>query len=521
MTLHHEPLFSSKTFAILFALATSVVAFSDSSVLEGTKCMASYRKSISDFEVCKDHPCLIFKEAVSYISVRPTNFTRHPFKCKEALTKYKKDLIGPYFHFIQTIPALADAFCIFAGEECSFDNQIEFLRDAYKTNQRHQFMVTGLMFIMSYRINNYSIPSTPFTHGPILVVGPRESSELSFVKTLDVVSGPFETTAWVFIIIVLFSFVFVRICISFSFTFPINLKSFWWNVWGEYTTAKKYQNDNPDILNMENMEQGEESNSDNPNYFSQSTYVNKVKVAEIERNREALEFYNKYWTVSAKLFLFLTVLFYELALFTHVFEILTRSPRKNIRNITKSEMEDFVLVKDSGYESYFRVAADPGGAYDHASDSKIPWKRVDSVADAFKSVMTNRTFSICYERSLIREMKNNDACENLTFYETDAQRSYNGGWYYSKAVPEETRIAIDRELSQQFQDGSVDEILHTENGLEYMKCRGSEPRISFMLLFLPLLPMSLFLLLGIFLRILCDQILKLYCRGRSLIWVLN
>lgn len=503
-------------FAIFFALAPFIVTFSAGSILEGTKCMESYRRNISDFEVCRDHPCLIFKEAASYISVEQANFTSYPFKCKDALTKYNSDLKGRYFHFIQTIPALEEAYCIFAGHECSYDNQIDFLKDVHSTNQSHQFMATGLMFIMSYRINNYSIPSTPFTHGPILVVGPRASSQLSFVKTLDVVSGPFETTAWIFIIVVLFAFVFVRTGISFSFSCPFSWKSFWWNVWGEYSTAEHYQNDNLDILNMGNMEQDEESNSNNQNYSPQSRPVNNLRVAEIRKNRETLKFYNKYWTISAKLFLFLTILFYELALFTHVFEIMSRSPHTKIRNITKSDMEDFVLVKDSGYETYFRNTADPKGIYKHAKDSDIPWQRVSHVSDAFKSVMKNHKFSICYERALILEMKINDACDNLTFYETDAQHSYNGGWYYSKNVPEETRIAIDKALSQRYHDGSVDEILHKENSLAYMKCGRSEPRISFMLLFLPLLPMSLLLLIGIFLRILHHPILKVYRKTRSL-----
>lgn len=201
--------------------------------------MESYRRDTSAFKVCEDHPRLIFKEVGSYISVNAKTFTRYPFKCKDSLTKYGNILRGPYFYFIQTIPILEDAYCIYAGDKCLYDNQIEFLTDIANRKQKHQFIVAGHMFILSYRISNDSIPSTPVTHGPILIVGPLAAREVTLSKALEVVSGPFETTAWIFITIMLLTFVIVRIEIAFTFTYPLRLVPFWWNVWGEYAAAKQ------------------------------------------------------------------------------------------------------------------------------------------------------------------------------------------------------------------------------------------------------------------------------------------
>lgn len=321
--------------------------------------MESYRSNISAFAVCDDHPCLLFKEVGSYISVHAQSFTRYPFKCRESLTKYGKILHGPYFYFIQNIPVLEDAYCVYVGDECSYDNQVEFLTDISDRNENHQFIVAGHMFIMSYRISNDSIPSAPYTHGPILLVGPLATRHVTLKSARDVVAGPFETSAWIFIIIILLLYAFVRICIPLIFTFPFRWGQFWWNIWGEYEEVEQERRN-------ENAENNQNNRRRDDDDFQ----------ARFRASRERLIFYNKYWTFAAKLFLVLTIIFYELALFNHVFEILDRPPRKNIEGLSVDEMKQFVIVRNSGYEGYFRLAADPKKQFENADDSNIPWQRV-------------------------------------------------------------------------------------------------------------------------------------------------
>lgn len=306
------------------------VIFVNGTTSEGMNCMESYRRNISAFSVCQHQPCLIFKDVVSYILVESKNVTRYPFHCKDSLSKYRKILRGPYFSFIQNIPALEESYCIFAGDECSYDDEIKFLSEARSMKQGHQFIVSGLMFIMSYRINDDSIPSTPFTHGPILIVGLIESRQLSFIKALEAVSGPFETSSWGFILVIVLIYALVRIGISLTFTVPFRWLPFWWNVWGEYEEAEEQQN-----VNTQNVLFNVEMDGDGSNNLLEADDLPNLQEREIQRNYRALFFYNKYWAVSAKLFLFLTVLFYELALFNHVFEILSRPPRRNIQDLSK------------------------------------------------------------------------------------------------------------------------------------------------------------------------------------------
>lgn len=474
----------------------SVVA---ENILNNSKCMKDYRENVSTYKVCEDHPCLLFKLDEPYISVHSNNFTRHPFKCKESLTKYKKDLGGSFFKFIKSenIPPLEEAYCIFNGDECTFNDEIEFLSYAYQRNPSHQFIVGGIMFIMSYRISNDSIPSTPFTHGPILLVGPIESRHLTFIEALHVVAGPFEPMAWLFIVVILLFFTIVRIGISVSFTYPFSWAAFWWNIWGEYTTAERSMN-----VNAKTSLQTLDLSSDSLNDFTEARYLTGLGRSEYEESKEKLCFYNKYWSTSAKLFLFLTVLFYELALFNHVFEIMARPPKRNIANLTESDMSKFVLLGDSGIERYFKLTADPRGEY--TSSGTVPWVQVSTMDDAYISILEskNKTFSVSYDWSLILEMNRNQTCEKLTFYETDVKRSYNGGWFYSRGVREENRVAIDKSLSQLVEIGEADKLLHEHDGSDYKTCGRNEPRINFMLLFLPLLPISLFLMMGIFVRVL-------------------
>lgn len=232
-------------------------------------------------------------------------------------------------------------------------------------------------------------------------------------------------------------------------------------------------------------------------------------------NRGRLIFYNKYWTFSAKLFLILTVLFYELALFNHVFAILSRTPYRNIQDLSKDEMGRFVLVRNSGYEGYFRLAADPRREYENADDNGIPWKRVSTDTDAYNSILANQTFSVSYGRSLILQMKRSQSCDKLTFYETDAKRSYNGGWFYSKNIPEQMRTTIDKSLSQLVEEGRADELLHCEEESAWKTCGRGEPRVNVMLLLLPLLPVSLFIIIGIFIIIMYHHIKAAWRRNAN------
>lgn len=175
-------------------------------------------------------------------------------------------------------------------------------------------------------------------------------------------------------------------------------------------------------------------------------------------------------------------------------------------------MERFVIVLNSGYERYFRLAADSKHEYLNADSVDIPWQRVDTVANAYKSMMENGTFSVCFELSPIIEMERNNACDKLIFYETDAKRSYNGGWFYSTDVPEKTRMKIDKSLVELVEEGRAQEILHKEDGATYRSCGRNKPRINFMLLFLPLLPFSLFIIIGIFIMLMYRHILTAWRR---------
>lgn len=465
-----------------------VCAASSQHFLNNTKCMRLYRENISAFDMCKNHPCLVFKEDKPFVTARSKSFPRYPFKCKDSQKKYKQIFNGSFFTLIakENIPSLEEAYCIFSGEECSFDNQIEFLSYARSMNRSHQFMVTGIMFIMSYRVNNDSIPSIPFTNGPILVIGPLKSRFLSFSEALQVVSGPLEPLTWTFIMIILSFFAMARLVISFSFTVQFTWLSFWWNIWGEYDTAEMYAYYNTD------------AESD-------------IQRFRVEENNERLRFYNKYWAVSVKLFLFHTVLLYELALCNLVSETMSRPPYRSIEELQYDEMRKFVLVQDSGFERYFRLAADAERKYENSN--QVPWLRVQTLEEAYQSIITNGTFSISFDWSLTCEMKRTNICDSLTYYETNAKRSYNAGWYYSVDVPEKTRKAIDEALSELVDEGKVNKILDEGDGTAYRSCWRDARRNILFLLFLNLIIMPLIIMTAICLRKLIHETLKVLRSG--------
>lgn len=465
--------------------------------LGNSRCMENYRYSssnISAFNVCKDHPCLLIKADEPHVIVSSENFTRDPIKCKDIKWNHGDGLRGSLFDLIDEIPSLEESYCIFNGDECSFDDQITFLQYAYSLNQsQHQFIVAGLMFIMSYRVNNFSISSRAFAHGPILIVGERPLylRPLSFHEAMRAVCGPFPPETWGFIFLTVLFFIVVRIGISVSFTLPFHWTSIWWNIWGEYETAKEYNR-----INIESASNITHSNSEDSIQFTRPAHITDLIRSEIIKSRKRLEFYNKYWSSSAKVFVFVTVLFYELALFHHVFEN-SRPPYIGMRDLSRDEMQKFVLLGKSGMERYFEMAADP--KMEQTNSGAVPWIREGSLVDVYDRILKNKSFGVTYDRSWDK-MKRDHLCNKLTVYRTESKHSYYAGWFYSKDVPEKTRLAIDQNISTLLERGKANDILSEEKSGE--ECDPKNPKINFMLLFLPLLPLSLFLMIAIFLRIL-------------------
>ena len=242
-----------------------------------------------------------------------------------------------------------------------------------------------------------------------------------------------------------------------------------------------------------------------------------VQYAVRNKDLKLLKFYNKYWTKSIQVFSLLTLVFFELSLYNHVFELLSREPSKGMQRLSNRELSQFVMLGGAAQEHFFRISADPQGKYDEAIEmnGNVPWKRKKSMEEVYDELLRNPgMFSMSYERVLMYQMENHDVCDKLTFYNTNAKtKVYYGGWYYSKGVPERTRRLIDSELSKAVERGEIDSILQHDDVNGTKKCGRSKPSINGLVYILPLIPLSISIIFMLFVRVV---IIEPYVRWRRI-----
>ena len=471
-----------------------------------TDCMGHFNTHRKEFDVCRSVPCFLFKSEEPYVFVSP-NLSRLPFRCSERLERFKNPPYGPFFNVIQQVPQLRDAYCVFSGHECSFDDQVEFLQYAHENGGGdHQFIAGGILWTLSYRISPTAIPSVTFITGRILVLGPRKAPQLSARDAWNAVFGPFEKNAWLYIISLIITFIVLRAGLAFLFTKPILWRAVFWNFFGEYETAQKIQDKAVEANNQNGGNSGNIDDSTDEHNDSAHTNISggmDEELNETRQNREILEFYNKYWMTAFKMFFALTILFYELALFTHVFEILTRPPFKNIRNLNSIELDEFTMLKGAAQEYLFKISADPDNFYE---GKEPPWHPQRSLDDVYNALLHEGKYALSYEQVLQYKDYSREVCSELTYYRTNSKAQfYQGSWYYSVDVPQQTRLEIDKTITYLVEHGIMDQLLdHTKSDID--NCGRAMARISFTILILPLIPVTISIMLFILIRIVIEII---------------
>lgn len=246
------------------------------------------------------------------------------FRCKDRRTFFP-DLGGFSFNVKSALKSLDDDLCAFAGNQCSVDGMIEFIAQYSNSPDGYQFGVTGMMFILPHRISSTSIPTVPIMDGRMVLLGPRTKSQKKKYAFRRMVS-PFQIDAWLSILGVAFVFLFLWLLISWSFQDPVHFR---------------------DVAGI--------MVRDLPGRFLvvPGEYPQDLGVLE-ENIQLANRFAFNTLKLSVKVFLAITVLFYEIAVVYYIFEERGRTETIDIQGLKKSEMAKYIVIRGGAQEFVFR-----------------------------------------------------------------------------------------------------------------------------------------------------------------------
>lgn len=118
---------------------------------------------------------------------------------------------------IREMKPLEDAYCVWAGNNYSFDGQLQLLTDSTAAGNEHRWIAGGLLFVLEYRISSSSIPSASLIEDEIRVIGPPVDGYTSPLQAANTIVKPFTPKAWGFIFGCILAHVIVKACIAYDY----------------------------------------------------------------------------------------------------------------------------------------------------------------------------------------------------------------------------------------------------------------------------------------------------------------
>eukprot|EP00171_Calliarthron_tuberculosum_P004361 IDg4361t1 len=224
---------TSQTFTLLLLVILGSTMIPVKGIRNSSKCVSSFWKNQSRFEICKKNPCFVFREEEPYVimnsSMKALSYEA-PFPCHKH-EKVWPGLSGAFFSIVKKLKGI-NAYCVWGGADCVFDDMVWFVRDVSKEHP-HKFAVGGLMFLMRYRVTEHTIPSAALFDDHLVLLGPRDNKD-DVSKAFEVMWKPFTRQAWIFLITILIILLMGRVLNAFYFTVPFTCSNFTANLFGDY-----------------------------------------------------------------------------------------------------------------------------------------------------------------------------------------------------------------------------------------------------------------------------------------------
>lgn len=301
---------------------------------------------------------------------------------------------------------LNDAFCVFGGLDCSFNEMLSFVRAA----KEHQFIFGGGVWLLPKRINADTRFSAPVSEDQMVIVG-KVNEKSDFVLAYERILRPFEVRTWIVFFGYLFGTLFIHVLLAKIFASPSNLINVCRHILLDFTQSRQ--------------------TTENP-----------------ERNSEPIQLWNKV-AVGTLLFAVTTssvvgILFYEISVVNFLFTRDDERLEKELSVLPLKDLEQYVVIKNDGAEIMFRALVGDNAQYikesQLCSNATACYAKIDNTSDPAKLFFT-------FQSGLRHAQKGRKTCDLTAFRPRTPLSSIPQGWYYGPRISKARQMAIDIAIS--------------------------------------------------------------------------
>ncbi len=413
----------------------------------------------SMFDKCETNICFVFRDEKPIVNLDPqmrSSQQQNLFRCRDRSRIYP-GLTGPFLDLVDEIPELWDSYCIWAGPNTTFDGMVDFVRYVSSGERSLKFVVGGMLFQMSYRISNGSIPSASISGGKIVIVSENRRVRRAFSDAMKSIVGPFGQGTWWLLSGFILLFAAVYILINYCFITNTRLETMC-NAMLEPLV---------------------------PRHWLLGSDIDDV--VEKGNERETRLFLIRGWKAAAMLFFVISALFYEIGIVAFVTDNIRHVLPFMLRNMGEKKLKKFIVNNGSAFESILRDLALP----EALSQNPKPWQTVktfDAVFDTLSGAKGAASYCLSSDQTALYELNNRGLCTKLAIKDpTDPIPDYTAVWYYSSHVGLPLRTVLDQRISRLREQGRIQKLMELSVGKFTLTCGLSRNSISIFVLLSPLM----------------------------------
>lgn len=441
------------SFLVFLSLALS------SSFALNSKCVPDFNSNPKQYDNCLRKDCFIFRTEKPYVfldeDLNRTN-DQVPFRCVEHKQVWP-GLEGVFFDMIRNMPALQDTYCVFAGRNCSFNGMVRFVNSS-AASRKHRWIAGGVLFVLQDRILPGIIPSTSIIEDYLHIVGPPRKTQESFQEAFNLVLRPFTWKAWLVFFSVLVFFGIVRVVMVYIFGNTIGWAGFLRTLF----------------------------------LFHFERDVERDEVRD-ERDKDWWRILQRHWGLAFIIFTSIMLLLYEVALAVIAFEAV-RNP-----SVLNLQADQFVVYENTTEEYFFRLMVKNSTKY-------VTRPTLDEVYKALE-YNNNLTYTVSYGvDNRYKFTSEPELCETLRLYDTVPATLVRGRkpppitgvWFYSRRIPAERRMEIDKAILKLKELGRISSFVDMAVGGREVssQCKPGRTQIGWFILFM-LVALPILYLIGI------------------------
>ena len=394
--------------SLVFSLLILATAQAQSVPRNQSVCVASFWTDRHWFEVCRTELCFIFQFESPHVlpSKKLKAEKPRPFRCSSREQLYP-GLNGVFFNVLNRVagqepegarPSTRDAYCVYSGPDCTFDDEVSFIGDAVAASgdNNYKFIIGGRVMFMPNRRTVNIVQSAPIFTDSMVLMHRRRTPEHSFDNAWKNVFKPFKRASW--LVGIVFLLIQVLVLITYAQCF---------------SGAAQNQ---PNVVTW---------------------LVNGVPGTNPEQKMA--------WNLLVLGFtVFVTVLItlYELAV---AFSIFHRPDPlvTSFNQLASLGLNRFGVVRESASETKFRILVDKESVF---NDSTIPWERMESLKTLITALKRKKLdYIFTYELNVKFHLYSQKLCDLISV--SPLHLAAVGGWYYATTIESTVRTRIDKILN--------------------------------------------------------------------------